>query len=164
MRKNTETKILPQVGQAQGLVDAETGLYNVQGLARRADELGALAMRSHGSLACVVLAPEADADTPPHVLVACCARAIKTGTRHSDVAGRVGTTEFAVLAPGTDEKGAARLAQRLAELTRTLARDAGAAPRGFKLHSGCETVGNLAYEPVSATALLARARRASAVL
>jgi PleD family two-component response regulator len=164
VRSYTEAKMLGQTTQAESLVDPETGLYNVQGLARRADELGALAMRAHGSLACVVLAPEADADTPPHVLAACCAKAIKTGTRHSDVGGRLGTTEFAVLAPGIDEKGAARLAQRLADLARTLAREAGAAPRGLRLHSGCQAVGNLAYEPVSATALLARARRASAVL
>src|SRR5947208_11453840 len=42
--------------RAEGLLDAVTGLYNRQGLARRARELGSQAFREHGPLACVVLA------------------------------------------------------------------------------------------------------------
>src|SRR2546427_8139370 len=37
-------------------------LYNLHGLARRVEELGALSVRAHGALACVVLAIEAEDD------------------------------------------------------------------------------------------------------
>src|SRR3989449_2198323 len=42
--------------RAGGLLDPVTGLYNRQGLARRARELGSQAFREHGPLACIVLA------------------------------------------------------------------------------------------------------------
>src|SRR2546422_1276021 len=42
--------------RTEGLLDAATGLYNRQGLARPARELGSQAFREHGPLACIVLA------------------------------------------------------------------------------------------------------------
>jgi len=42
-----------------------TGLYNRQGLARRARELGSQAFREHGPLACVVLALDLEPIEPP---------------------------------------------------------------------------------------------------
>lgn len=159
LRSYTRATILAQAAQAESLVDPETGLYNLRGLTRRAGELGALAVRAHAALACVVLAPEVDGDRALSEVAACCAQAIKTGIRHSDVAGRVGSAEFAVLAPATEAKGATRLAQRLAGLTRTVSRAAGEGRGEIRVHTGYEAVGNLAYTPMSGVDLLMRARR-----
>src|SRR3989449_11568840 len=41
--------------RAEGLLDPQTGLYNHQGLARRARELASQAFREHSALACVAL-------------------------------------------------------------------------------------------------------------
>src|SRR5919106_3722579 len=41
------------------LTDEVTGLYNVKGLARRAKEIGAEALRTHHGLACVAFGPDA---------------------------------------------------------------------------------------------------------
>src|SRR5438034_6833157 len=50
--------------RTEGLLDAVTGLYNRQGLARRARELGSQAFREHGPLACVVLALDIEPAEP----------------------------------------------------------------------------------------------------
>src|SRR2546426_1792503 len=42
--------------RAEGLLDPQSGLYNHQGLARRARELASQAFREHSALACVALA------------------------------------------------------------------------------------------------------------
>lgn len=159
LRSYTRAAILAQAAQSESLVDPETGLYNLRGLTRRAGELGALAVRAHAALACVVLAPEVEGDIPLPDVAACCAQAIRTGIRHSDVAGRVGSAEFAVLAPATEAKGATRLAQRLAGLTRSVSREAGTGRREIRVHTAYEAVGNLAYTPMSGVDLLMRARR-----
>src|SRR5213076_500972 len=104
--------------RAEGLLDSVTGLYNRQGLARRARELGSQAFRDHGPLACIVLAldvePPASASESAGQVVVRCVHALKSSARLSDVVGRLSPTEFAVLAPGTDAAGARRLAERLA--------------------------------------------------
>jgi len=96
--------------RAEGLLDSATRLYNRQGLARRARELGAQAYRDHGALACVVLAFDADVpvvgasqDTPT---LARRVQALTSAARLSDAIGRLSSTEFAVIAPGTDAAGA----------------------------------------------------------
>ena len=125
--------------RAEGLLDPITGLYNRQGLARRARELGSQAFREHGALACVVIALDVEATAPAtegagHVVVRC-VHALKSSARLSDVVGRLSPTEFAVLAPGTDAAGARRLAERLASTVQasaggmpTPAADPGAQP------------------------------------
>src|SRR5881409_763312 len=50
--------------RSEGLLDSATRLYNRQGLARRARELGAQAYRDHGALACVVFALDIDPSGP----------------------------------------------------------------------------------------------------
>src|SRR5438093_3609946 len=105
--------------RTEGLLDAATGLYNRQGLARRARELGSQAFREHGPLACIVLAldvepPEPGAAPQQGTSLSPYVQAIKSAARLSDVIGRLSATEFAVLAPGTDAGGARRFAERLA--------------------------------------------------
>src|SRR5467141_543653 len=80
--------------RTEGLLDAATGLYNRQGLARRARELGSQAFREHGPLACIVLA--LDIEPPGGVNLRRSVQAIKAAARLSDVIGRLGATEFAV--------------------------------------------------------------------
>jgi PleD family two-component response regulator len=147
--------------QLASLVDPETGLYNLQGLARHIEELGALSVRTHASLACVVLAPEMEDDGARREVTAFCAQAIKAGTRHSDVSGRIAAVEFAVVAPRTSAHGAVRLAQRLAGVMRRRSQEAAGAVPSFKLRAGYDAVGNVAYAPITARDLLTRARRAS---
>src|SRR5207302_2707195 len=113
--------------RAEGLLDPPTGLYNRQGLARRARELGSQAFREHGALACVAVAIDLEQGEAPAegetaaqteetdgAAVVRCVNALKSSARLSDVIGRLSALEFAVLAPDTDSGGARRLAERLA--------------------------------------------------
>src|SRR6059036_268 len=89
--------------RAEGLLDPLTGLYNRQGLVRRARELGSQAFREHGALACIVLALDfAFDDLPDAPTVVSGVQALKTAARVSDVIGRLTPAEFAVVAPDTD--------------------------------------------------------------
>src|SRR5216117_4381403 len=124
--------------RAEGLLDPMTGLYNRQGLARRARELGSQAFREHGALACVVLA--LDVETPGGVNLGRSVQAIKAAARLSDVIGRLGATEFAVLAPGTDAEGARRLAERLASSVAAATIAPAGAPPAVRMRCGYEAV------------------------
>jgi len=155
-----QLKTLAEQMQSASLVDRETGLYNFQGLARRVEELGALSVRAHGALACVVLAIEVEDERMLPEVRAFCAQTIKAGVRHSDVPGRLAAAEFAVVAPRTSDTGAIRLAQRLAGVMRRRSHDAAGAVPSFQLRAGYDAIANLAYAPGSASDLLVRARRA----
>jgi len=156
----TQIKTLVERTESSNFVDPETGFYNLQGLARRLDEVGAFAVRARASLACLVLVPEVEDDGARPEVTAFCAQAMRRGLRHSDVPGRVAAVEFAVIAPATGAQGAIRLAQRLAGEMQHRSRDAAGAVPSFRLRAGYDAVGNLAYAPVSARDLLVRARRA----
>lgn len=127
--------------------DPTTGLYNWTGLLARAVELIADAQRNERWTACVAVGPKdgQTVDTPkelsgdgseklfqlyqkdpefPKLLDRITATLADT-TRDADSIGLLGTNDFLVLAPGTDEKGAAILASRLVE-----ALDDGARPTG----------------------------------
>jgi diguanylate cyclase (GGDEF)-like protein len=152
--------------RTDGLLDSSTGLYNRQGLVRRARELGAQAFRDHGPLACVALALDLDPGTSlGHSGTASLSRyvqAMRSAARLSDVIGRLSTTEFAILAPGTDAGGARRLAERLAASVSAL-RDP-AAPAGTttsaRVRCGYEAVANIGYTPIEPVDLLIRAAAA----
>jgi len=155
--------------RTEGLLDAVTGLYNRQGLARRARELGSQAFREHGPLACVVLALDIDPPDPATAQqqvgtsLARYVQAIKSAARLSDVIGRLSATEFAVLAPGTDAGGARRLAERLASsvpaTTAPSAAGVGAAAP-VRVRCGYEAVANVGYAPIEPVDLLVRAAAA----
>ncbi len=144
----------------QGLIDPPTGLYNRQGLARRARELASQAFRDHGAIACVALAIDVRtgglaASDMPEIGV----HLLQSTARRSDVIGRLGPAEFAILAPGTDAPGARRLAERLAgALHAARAPAADAAPVGVRV--GYEAVANVGYAPVEPVELLVRASTA----
>jgi PleD family two-component response regulator len=142
------------IALADGLVDPETGLHNRHSLARRARELGALMARRHGSLACVVFGLEADARDSR------LGAALSRGARVSDVVGRLGPTELAILAPATAHAGAVRLAQRAAGPLREVLRAAQSAGAEVRLEAGYAAVANLGYTPIDPVDLLARAAHA----
>src|SRR5438046_4940382 len=105
-----------------GLVDQATGLYNLRGLARRARQVGAQASRLNAALACVALAPDFGDGTARSELndgvleavVTQLAGALRAAGRASDAIGRLGPTEFAIVASGADAGGGGRVAERLA--------------------------------------------------
>ena len=148
--------------RADGLLDPNTGLYNRQGLVRRARELGSQAFREHGPLACVVLAFEpgpggvrGDEITGP---VRRGVHALQASSRRSDVIGRLGPTEFAVLAPGTNAAGARSLAERLTtSLEEATAPGIGGTGGALRVRSGYEAVANVGYTPIEPVDLLVRA-------
>src|SRR5204863_3678759 len=111
-------------------------LCHLRGLPGRARELGAQPSRLHAALACVALAPDfgdsAPGSEPPNAVleavVAQLAGAFRATGRISDAIGRLGPTEFAVVASGTDAGGAVRLAERLANAGTEGPRDSLSAP------------------------------------
>src|SRR2546427_12148688 len=154
--------------RADGLLDPATRLYNRQGLARRARELGAQAYRDHGALACVVFALDVDPSspgTPPlpsgGPSLARRVQALTYAARLSDAIGRLSGTEFAVLAPGTDAAGARRLAERLAA---ALASATGCEPPDGRpappMPCAYEAAAGQAHAPCEAADLLVRAAAA----
>ncbi|WP_284352875.1 response regulator [Roseisolibacter agri] len=105
------------------LLDREAPVYNLRGLLSRARELGADAARGGTPLACVAIGtgtsagPADDAATRRAEEADEAARlrgAWLASGRASDVIGRVGRTQFVVLAPRTGAAGARVLADRLA--------------------------------------------------
>lgn len=152
--------------RAEGLLDPSTGLYNRQGMVRRASELGSQAFRDHASLACVVFALDVEPPGPgveedPTSTVARYLPALKATTRLSDVIGRLSPAEFAVFAAGTDAAGARRLAERLASsLQVAAANPAGLTAPRMRMRCGYEAVANVGYAPGEPGELLVRAAAA----
>ena len=105
------------------LVDAATGLYNPNGLQLRTREIAADASRNAEPLACIAFTP-VRADRPEEVLdtatVFRVADRCRRMTRGSDVLGRIGAQEFAIVASGTDAAGAVHMIDRIEQqLTRS---------------------------------------------
>ena len=146
-----------EVARAQGgqVVQDEAGLYTTRGLALRAQELTLQAFHHGAALACVALAPVGDGTADGAGAVQLVARVLCASGRRSDAIGRIGPSEFAVVAPGTDGAGAVMLAQRVAKAVRAAS---GAEPPA--LRAGYDAVGNTRYTPVEPKNLLARATSA----
>ncbi len=94
----------------ESLMDQLTGLYNMRGLSRRAREIGSEAFRRRQPLSCMVLAPEGAADAATSERFG---QLLRAQGRTSDVIGRLGQGEFAVIAPDTEAAGAVRMFERL---------------------------------------------------
>jgi PleD family two-component response regulator len=139
---------------SDGMIDPGTGLHSRPGLARRARELGALMARHHGALACVVFALDAKpADPRAGSLVASMARVC-------DVVGALGPSEFAILAPATDDAGALKLARRIAGALCATPGSSETVNPVPTLRVGYDAVANLKYSPMDPVGLLARAAAA----
>jgi two-component system cell cycle response regulator len=105
----------------EGLTDPDTGFYNPRGIVRRTEEIGADAVRSQRPLTCIAFGPHSFGEgvlTAEALLDAISERvasALRSVTRLSDTVGHLGPGEFIVVAPGTDQDGAVRLADRVLE-------------------------------------------------
>lgn len=106
----------------ESLLDGTTGLYNIRGLARRAREIGAEAFRRRDPLACVAFSPmledlRGDDPQDPEELALRIAMHLgdvcRISGRVSDAIGRIGLSEYAIIAPGTDGDAAIRMIERL---------------------------------------------------
>ena len=134
-------------------------------MARRARKLGSHAVRQHGALACVAFALDlepgaAGAGDAAAATILRSVQALKAAPRLSDVVGRLGPTEFAVIAPATDAAGAMKLAERLLRAVQEIV---GAARPALPLQGvrvGYEAVTNLGYTPIEPVDLLVRASAA----
>jgi two-component system cell cycle response regulator len=145
----------------ESLLDQITGLYNIRGLARRARELGSQAFRHHEPFACVVFAPLVDgADGHDEAQLTAAvdrlAKALRETGRVSDAIGRLGPTEFAVVAQGTDRDGAVRLAERLQRAIEAAQVDGAA----FRMCAGYDAVDNYHDAPIEPSDMLVRATMA----
>jgi len=142
-------------GRATGVADPDTGLYDSRGLDRRVRELAMRASHHRAPLACIVLAPDvpagAAATEDPRLsrVLNRIVEALRANHRSWDAVGRVGPTEFAVVAPGTDVRGALAFAERLVR-----------AAAGVTLRAGCDAVANARTAAIAPARLLARAARA----
>lgn len=151
----------------ENLLDSGTGLYNMRGLSRRAREIGADALRRREALACVVFAPEteldADDEAPDEELLRMSDQVgavFRQSGRVSDAIGRLGPTEFAVIAPATGPEGAVRLVSRLGgavEATRIPVRGG---ERALRVKAGYCAVPDFAESSIDAVELLLRATTA----
>ncbi len=147
----------------ESLLDEPTGLYNIQGLARRARELGSQAFRHHEPFACVVLAPYLEgqeagaAEEAMASAVGYIARTLRANGRVSDAIGRLGPTEFAVVAQGTDAEAAVKLVRRLADVLESSARESGNGMPRFKVRAGYDAVSNYHDAPIEPADMLVRA-------
>jgi diguanylate cyclase (GGDEF)-like protein len=162
-----QSKQQVDVLREENLLDSDTGLYNMRGLARRAREIGSDAVRRREALACVVFGPEtdpeADNEAPDEELqrlsdqVGAVFRQVGRG---SDAIGRLGPAEFAVIAPATGPEGAVRLVDRLGgavEATRIPVRGG---ERSVRVRAGYCAVPDFAESSVDAAELLLRATTA----
>ncbi len=139
----------------EGLVDEATGLYNMRGLARRAREIGSQAFRDREPFACIVLTPVSGGALDNAAVTSLSdelATVIRRAGRTSDIIGLLGPGEFAVIAQGTDQTGAVRLTERLAEATA-----AALAARGFSVAAGYDAVDDFHQSPIEPSDMLMRA-------
>jgi diguanylate cyclase (GGDEF)-like protein len=144
----------------ESLLDDATGLYNVRGLARRARELGAEASRRHAPLACVAITANqalvADAEELDPRVAEEIGELCRRTARSSDAVGRLGRSDFAILAPATNAAGAIRLAERLREG----AQNAVGSAEPFEIRAGYCAYEDFSKSPVDAVELLLRAATA----
>jgi diguanylate cyclase (GGDEF)-like protein len=154
----------------ESLLDPQTGLYNMRGLSRRAREVAAEALRRHDPLACLVFAPElGDGNgTDPigesaEELERVSDRmgdVFRQASRSSDIVGRLGPAEFAVIAPGTGGEGAVRLAERLCAQLEMAPVPLRGGERWVHVRAGYCAVADFAESSVDALELLLRATTA----
>jgi PleD family two-component response regulator len=150
----------------ESLLDQATGLYNMQGMVRRAREMSADAQRLHAPISCVAFTPVATTDmepTPPaltEMMIERLGAIVRRTGRASDAIGRLGPTEFAIIAPATEEPGAIRMMERLeAQLSDMMTTPNGIAQR-VELRAGYCSVADSSQSDVDAVEMLLRANSA----
>jgi diguanylate cyclase (GGDEF)-like protein len=151
----------------ESLLDQVTGLYNMRGLAKRAREIGSEAFRRHHALACIVFSPDPEASDNDQVSEEAATRVaervgeiIRRSGRASDAIGRLGRSEFAVIAPATEAEGAVRLMQRLGQTIESESVTLGEIEKKLRIRAGYCAVPDFAESSVDAVEMLLRATTA----
>jgi diguanylate cyclase (GGDEF)-like protein len=150
----------------ENLLDPGTGLYNMRGLSRRAREIGAEAFRRRDPVACVVFAPEldegeaAEPEDETERMSDQLALLFRQAGRASDAIGRLGVSEYGVIAPATGPEAAVRLARRLGGAVESSPIPVRGGERTLKLKAGYCAVPDFAESSVDAVELLLRATTA----
>jgi diguanylate cyclase (GGDEF)-like protein len=151
----------------ESLLDPGTGLYNMRGLSHRANEIGADAFRRRDALACVVFSSEMESagtgessDEEVQRIAEQVGHLFKRAGRASDAIGRLGHSEFAVIAPATSSDGAVRLIQRLGGTIEASPIPVRGGERTLRVRAGYCAVPDFAESPVDAVELLLRATTA----
>ncbi len=151
----------------ESLLDQLTGLYNMRGLAKRAREIGSEAYRRHHALACIVFSPDPEQVDSEQLSEDIAARVaervgdiIRRSGRASDAIGRLGRSEFAVIAPATEAEGAVRLMQRLGQSIESQSVNLGEVEKKLKIRAGYCAVPDFAESSVDAVEMLLRATTA----
>jgi diguanylate cyclase (GGDEF)-like protein len=149
------------------LVDRDTGVYNVRGLTRRAQEIGADAFRRHAPLACLAVSPLQGGEYSPDVeneiasdVAQQLGEAFRHAARSSDIIGRLGRLEFVMIAPGTPPEGIVRFAERMRESIAHTADLQGGAAVPLTIRAGYSGVADFAESAVDAVELFLRAASA----
>jgi PleD family two-component response regulator len=154
--------------QEESLLDEATGLYNFRGMARRARETGAEALRVRGAMACVALAPVLDDVAGTGESVEALAKglgehlgvALARTARASDVIGHLGRAEFAVIAPATTPEGAERLMERLKLALEAILVPVGRGARAFSMRGSYFAVPDYSEASIHVLEMLERASSA----
>jgi diguanylate cyclase (GGDEF)-like protein len=151
----------------ESLIDSSTGLYNMKGLARRAQEIGGDAQRRGHPLACIAVSrtgsTETGAQEPdpvPDSMMAHLGDLVRSTGRVSDAIGRIGPRELAIIAPGTDARGAVRIAERLGAALQDTPVILLGRSTPVALRAGYCAVDNLAEATVDVVEILLRATTA----
>jgi GGDEF domain-containing protein len=139
----------------------------MRGLARRAREIGADALRRREALACVVFAPESapepDDESPSDELLRMAdqvGNVFRQVGRVSDAIGRLGPSEFGVIAPATNRDGALHLVNRLGGAVEATKIPMRGGEVTLRVKAGYCAVPDFAESAVDATELLLRATTA----
>jgi diguanylate cyclase (GGDEF)-like protein len=151
----------------ENLLDPGTGLYNMRGLSRRAREIGAEAFRRRDPIACVVFAPDADdsdgeipEDEEGRRMSDQVALLFRQAGRASDAIGRLGPSEYGVIAPATGPEAAVRMVRRLGGAIESSPIPVRGGEMTLRLRAGYCAVADFAESSVDAVELLLRATTA----
>ncbi len=157
VRAKREADVLRQ----DGLLDPATGVYNSRGLVRRAREIGAEALRQRHALACIAFAPQTSqaADEGFERVAEHLGALIGRTARMSDAIGRLGASEFAIVAPSTESAGAVRLCERVQQALAVTPLEETERPV-LQVRAGYCAVADFAASPVDAVEMLVRAASA----
>lgn len=115
-----DAKRVVDAAERASLIDLDSGLYTYRGLSHRAREVLADATRRHTPVTCIAIGPMVSRVHPttdefpvPAHLANDIGRILSGVARGSDVVGRMGSSEFAIVAPMTEVSGAVELVERL---------------------------------------------------
>jgi diguanylate cyclase (GGDEF)-like protein len=150
----------------ENLLDPGTGLYNMRGLSRRAREIGSDALRRHDPLACAVFSPEPEEESDEageneiERISDQVGMLFKRAGRASDAIGRLGESEFAVIAPATGPDAALRMVRRLSGAVEGSPVALRGGERSIRIRAGYCAVPDFAQSAIDAVELLLRATTA----